>query len=156
MRVIVVFLACFILWLALSGSTALLHLFLGAVAAALVAWINRGGELLSEWVWRVPRLLRYAPWLLTEIVKANLQVARLVLHPRLPIDPVIVTFETVLTSPLARTTFANSITLTPGTITLDADGSSLMVHAITGAMSNLGGSEMERRVAAVFGEPVIS
>jgi multicomponent Na+:H+ antiporter subunit E len=58
-----------------------------------------------------------------------------------------------LTSPLARTTFANSITLTPGTITLDVDGSSFTVHAITEAMSDLSGSAMERRVAAVFGEP---
>lgn len=153
MRLIVVFLACFILWLALSGSTAPLHLFLGAVAAALVAWVNRGDELLSEWLWRLPQMLRYAPWLFTEIVKANLQVARLVLDPRLPIDPVIVTFDSGLTSPLARTTFANSITLTPGTITLDVDGSSFTVHAITEAMSDLGGSEMERRVAAVFREP---
>jgi multicomponent Na+:H+ antiporter subunit E len=155
MRLIVVFLACFILWLALSGSTALLHLFLGAAAAALVAWINRGDELLSEWLWRLPQMLRYAPWLLTEVVKANLQVARLVLDPRLPIDPVIVTFDSVLTSPLARTTFANSITLTPGTITLDVDGSSFTVHAITEAMSDLSGSEMERRVAAVFGEAAV-
>jgi multicomponent Na+:H+ antiporter subunit E len=153
MRLIVVFLACFILWLALSGSTAPLHLFLGAVAAALVAWINRGDELLSAWLWRLPQMLRYAPWLLTEVVKANLQVARLVLDPRLPIDPVIVTFDSVLTSPLGRTTFANSITLTPGTITLEVDGSSFTVHAITEAMSDLSGSEMERRVAAVFGEP---
>lgn len=156
MRLIVVFLACFILWLALSGSTALLHLTLGAAAAALVAWMNRGDELLSEWLWRLPGMLRYAPWLFTEIVKANLQVARLILDPRLPIDPVIVTFDTVLTSPLARTTFANSITLTPGTITLDIDGPSFTVHAITEAMSDLSGSEMERRVAAVFGEPAAS
>ena len=153
MRLIVVFLACFILWLALSGSTALLHVFLGAAAAALVTWMNRGDELLSEWLWRLPGMLRYAPWLFTEIVKANLQVARLVLDPRLPIDPVIVTFDSVLTSPLARTTFANSITLTPGTITLDVDGSSFTVHAVTEAMSDLSGSAMERRVAAVFGEP---
>lgn len=156
MRLIVVFLACFILWLALSGSTALLHLTLGAAAAALVAWMNRGDELLSEGLWRLPGMLRYAPWLFTEIVKANLQVARLILDPRLPIDPVIVTFDTVLTSPLARTTFANSITLTPGTITLDIDGPSFTVHAITEAMSDLSGSEMERRVAAVFGEPAAS
>jgi multicomponent Na+:H+ antiporter subunit E len=153
MRLMVVFLACCILWLVLSGSTALLHILFGAAAAALVTWMNRGDELLSEWLWRFPGMLRYAPWLFAEIVKANLQVARLVLDPRLPIDPVIVTFDSVLTSPLARTTFANSITLTPGTITLDVDGSSFTVHAITEAMSDLSGSAMERRVAAVFGEP---
>jgi multicomponent Na+:H+ antiporter subunit E len=153
MRLMVVFLACCILWLVLSGSTALLHILFGAAAAALVAWMNRGDELLSEWLWGFPGMLRYAPWLFAEIVKANLQVARLVLDPRLPIDPVIVTFDSVLTSPLARTTFANSITLTPGTITLDVDGSSFTVHAITEAMSDLSGSAMERRVAAVFGEP---
>ena len=156
MRIFAVFLVCFILWLALSGSTAPLHLILGAGAAALVAWVNRGDELLSGLLWRLPRMLLYAPWLLAEIVKANLQVARLVLDPRLPIDPVVVTFDTALTGPLARTTFANSITLTPGTITLDTEDSSFTVHAITRAMSDVSGGSMERRVAAVFGQGTVS
>lgn len=155
MRMLTVFLVCFVLWLLLSGSTAPLHLVLGAGAAALVAWVNRADELLSGLLRRLPQLLLYAPWLLAEIVKANLLVARLVLDPRLPIDPVVVTFDTVLASPLARTTFANSITLTPGTITVDAEDASLTVHAITHAMSNLSGSPMERRVAAVFGEAAV-
>lgn len=153
MRMFAVFLVCFALWLVLSGSTASLHLLLGVVAAGLVAWVNRRDELLSGLLWRLPRMLLYATWLLAEIVKANLQVARLVLDPRLPIDPVVVRFDTVLRSPLGRTTFANSITLTPGTITLDAEDSSFTVHAITPAMSELSGSAMERRVAGVFGEP---
>ena len=152
MRMLAVFLACFLLWLALSGVTALPYVVAGAVAAGIVAWMNRRDELLSDVLRRLPHLLRYAPWLLAEIVKANVAVARLVLDPRLPIDPAVVTITTRLTSPLARTTFANSITLTPGTITLDADGTALTIHAITRTMADLAGSPMERRVAAVFGE----
>jgi multicomponent Na+:H+ antiporter subunit E len=99
-----------------------------------------------------PRFLAYVPWLLKEIVVANIQVARLVLDPRLPIDPVVVRFNTRLSTDLARTTFANSITLTPGPVTLDVEGSELVVHALTTAMADLAGGTMERRIAGVFDE----
>lgn len=152
MAMMLVFSVCFAFWLALSGSLAPLPLTLGVVSSAVVAWANRDLELVSRAVRVSPRLVTYVPWLLKEIAVANIQVARLVLDPRLPIDPVVVRFDTRLSTDLARTTFANSITLTPGTVTLDSEGSELVVHALTRGMADLAGGTMERRIAAVFGE----
>ncbi|MBI4011476.1 MAG: Na+/H+ antiporter subunit E [Candidatus Rokubacteria bacterium] len=150
---LLVFSVCFAFWLALSGSAAPLHLIFGAVSSAAVAWVNRDLEMVSVAARISPRFLAYLPWLLREIAVANIQVVRLVLHPRLPVDPVVVRFETTLRGDLARTTFANSITLTPGTVTLDVEGSEFVVHAVTRGMADLAGGMMERRIAAVFEEP---
>jgi multicomponent Na+:H+ antiporter subunit E len=127
---------------------------LGVVASAAVAWVNRHDEALSELLAWSPRLLAYLPWLLREIWTANLQVVRLVLDPRLPIDPVVVRLPTRYTTDLARTALANSITLTPGTITVDVDGETLVVHAITRAGGeDVAAGGMARRVGRVFGDP---
>jgi multicomponent Na+:H+ antiporter subunit E len=151
--VVLVFVTCFVFWLLLSGQMTALSLSLGAASAALVALANRGEEALSSMLRAAPRFALYLPWLLKEIVIANLQVARLVLHPRLPIDPVVVRYDAGLGGDLALTTLANSITLTPGTVTLDAEGRTLIVHALTreGAAALREGS-MARRVGRVFGE----
>ena len=152
MNAVIVFVGCFALWLVLSGHPTPLHLVQGALSAALVAYLNRDLELLSAFVRSSPRFLVYVPWLLKEIVVANVQVVRIVLHPQLPVDPSVVRFRTRLTGDLALTTFANSITLTPGTITVDVEGSEVVVHALTRQGPEAFAS-MENRVAAVFGEP---
>jgi len=146
------FVVCFALWLLLSGHWDAVHLGLGAAAAALVAWLNRGEEDVSRAARALPRLAWYVPWLLGQIVRANLAVVRIVLDPRLPIDPVVVRVRAPVRQALAVATLANSITLTPGTITLDAEDGELTVHALTPD----GVAELEsavgRRVARVFGE----
>jgi multicomponent Na+:H+ antiporter subunit E len=76
-----------------------------------------------------------------------------VLDPRLPVDPVVVRFKTRLTSDLAVTAFANSITLTPGTVTVDVEEREFVVHALT-PQTPAGFAGMERRVAEAFGESV--
>ena len=119
--VILVFAACFLFWVLLAGRPTALSLALGALSAVLVAVANRGEEALSPMLRAAPRFCLYLPWLLKEIVVANLQVARLVMHPRLPIDPVVVRYDAPLRGDLALTTLANSITLTPGTLTVEAD-----------------------------------
>ena len=124
------FVVCFVLWLLLSGHWDAVHVGLGVAAAALVAWLNRGEEDVTALAWALPRMALYAPWLLVEIVRANVAVMRIVLDPRLPIDPVVVRVRAPLPGPLAVTTLANSITLTPGTITLDAEDGKLTVHAL--------------------------
>ena len=124
------FAVCFVLWLLLSGHWDAVHVGLGALASALVVWLNRGQEDITAAVRALPRVAWYVPWLLGEIVRSNLAVARIVLDPRLPIDPVLVRVHAPGPGPLAVTTLANSITLTPGTITLDAEGGELTVHAL--------------------------
>ncbi len=92
---------------------------------------------------------------MVEIIKANLHVLYLAFHPRMMelIDPRIIKFQSKLKSNLALVTFANSITLTPGTITVDisVDGD-FKVHAIDKASGDPLPGEMERRIAKAFGE----
>jgi multicomponent Na+:H+ antiporter subunit E len=81
---------------------------------------------------KTPAFLRYAARFLYELVKANLQVAYLALHPRMPIRPGIIAYRTRHRSPLGITLLANSITLTPGTLTMDVspDGQILYIHTL--------------------------
>ena len=149
-----VFSACLALWVLLSGHVAPLDLAMGVAASALVAFANRDIEGVSEMLRWSPRLVAYLPWLLKEIWVANLQVVKLVLDPALPIDPVIVRVRTRFSTDVARTTLANSITLTPGTITLDVEGEEFIVHAITsGGGADVIAGGMARRVGSVFGDP---
>lgn len=150
---VLVFIACLLFWLVLSGHFGTLEIALGVVAAALVAVTNRDIDMLGPMLRVTPRFLAYLPWLMKEIVLANWQVMKIVLDPRLPIDPVVGRFEAPLASELALTTLGNSITLTPGTITVDVDGRELVVHSLMGREA-IAGCEgpMARRVARVFGE----
>jgi multicomponent Na+:H+ antiporter subunit E len=99
------------------------------------------------------RFMSYLPWLFYQILLANLHVARMVLHPRMPINPGIVEFKTKLKSGLSMTTLANSITLTPGTITIDIRDGKYYVHALTKKVTDdLLSGEMENRVASIYDE----
>jgi multicomponent Na+:H+ antiporter subunit E len=100
-------------------------------------------------------LLAYLPWLCWQIVLASLEVAYLVLHPRLPIQPQLIRFRAHLPHALARLSLATSITLTPGTVTLDTHGDEFLVHALTAAgaealLSPEGDGTMQRRIAALY------
>ena len=149
-----VFSACLVLWILLSGHLSALDLVMGVAASGLVTFANRDIEGVSEILRWTPRLLAYLPWLLKEIWIANIQVVKLVLDPALPIDPVVVRIRTRFSSDLARTTLGNSITLTPGTITLDVDGEDFLVHAITAAGgADVAAGGMARRVGGIFGDP---
>jgi len=84
---------------------------------------------------------------------SNLQVARIILHPRPHLDPVLLRFRSRLRTPLSKVVLGNSITLTPGTFTLRIRGDEFLVHAIAeGMTSGLIVGTMQRKVAAVFGE----
>ena len=131
----------FAFWVVLSGKIDAFHLSIGAASAVCIA---RGTQpLLLRTPAIVPdarhpltaiswgRLLLYVPWLAWQVVLSGLEVAWVVLHPKMPISPCIIQFETPLPHELARLTLANSITLTPGTITLDVEGDTFVVHALT-------------------------
>lgn len=93
----------------------------------------------------IPDVIVYAVVLLVEIIKANLSITRLVLSPELEVEPCLVKFRTGLRTEAARTALANSITLTPGTITVSLEGNTLLVHALDRDIANgLEGSIFER------------
>ncbi len=157
----------FIFWFVLSGMTDLVHLLMGLVSAVAVTIVTRP-LLLMPWgadragrlpAWDLPwlRLFTYWPWLAWQIIQANLQVALLVLHPRMPIKPQLVRFRKPLPGSVAHMILANSITLTPGTITVDLEGDEYIVHALSdeaarSLLPSVGEGEMQRRVGAVFEE----
>lgn len=153
------FCVCMITWLVLSGKFDLFHISLGIVSSAIVTYTSgdmllkatRIGRLPSTWL----RFIAYIPWLLFEIFRANMHVMRLVFHPRMLelIDPRMIRFESRLNNEMARFIYANSITLTPGTITVYVSiYGKYSVHAIDEASRQGLPGKMEDKVAAIFGE----
>jgi multicomponent Na+:H+ antiporter subunit E len=156
MRYIYTFLIMFGFWILLSGKFDPFHLTLGVLSSALVAFLS--SDILmhdtkkNDRLEVAFRLISYIPWLIYQIVLSTIHVAFLALHPKMldQIDPTIVTFKTKLKSSVARVALANSITLTPGTITIRVEGDVFYVHAISRkAAAGLPG-EMEDRLARVF------
>lgn len=157
--VLVAALPLFGFWLLLSGKTDLFHLALGAAAALAIAWGTAGlyrlrpAPLPTADFLRIPLhlplLLAYAGWLVGAIFRGAFAVARVVLHPRLPIRPGIVRIEDRLPHPVARVTLAHSITLTPGTVTLECSGQDMVVHTLdedAGAGLGADGGAMAARI----------
>jgi len=124
----------FVLWLLLTWTPGVADVFVGVVVALLVATLlshiypDDPHKALDPR--RVFWFLVYIPYFLFYCVRANLDVAYRVLHPDMPIRPGIVKVRTDLTSEMAKTFLANSITLTPGTLTVDIDGPDLYIHWI--------------------------
>lgn len=120
-------------WLGMSGHFEPLLLSLGAVSLALTLILAYRLDILDRegvpYV-RVVGFALYFPWLMKEIVKANWTVIRACLRADLDIAPTLVKLKTVCKSDLAKVTFANSITLTPGTVTVEIDGDKLLVHGL--------------------------
>ncbi len=128
----------------------------GAITASVVAVSLWRVSLTSpvaplRTVQRLARFALYVPFLLWQVIKANVEIAYIVLHPDLPIDPEMVEFDAAVWSALPVTTLANSITLTPGTLTVDVARSHLVVHSLTGsARDDLFAGTLERAVRFVF------
>jgi multicomponent Na+:H+ antiporter subunit E len=146
-------------WVIFSGRFDLFHISLGIASCFIVAALSADllypskvkPGLVMFWL----RFAVYVPWLLYQILLANLYVLRLSFHPRMMmlIDPQIIEFNSHLDSDIARTTFANSITLTPGTITVNVSAMGrFTVHCIDGASGESLPGEMERQIARIFKE----
>ena len=153
LRYILLGLSLFGFWLLLSGHYELLTVSFGVASSLLVvlfAWrMDRadGYTFRFRVNWRVPF---YLIWLIKEVFWANISVARIILHPKLPISPIIVPFRATMKSDLGRFIYANSITLTPGTITTGTQGDTLRIHALT--WHDVDGreeDEMDRRICAM-------
>ncbi|MEJ2313991.1 MAG: Na+/H+ antiporter subunit E [Nitrospirota bacterium] len=151
----------YVFWILLSGYFDFFHLFSGLLCSLLVAHFSHDlliGEesKIGRGFKKFARFLAYLPWLFYQIFKANVDVAWLTLHPRLPIDPKIIHVKTSLRTEMGIVTFANSITLTPGTVTVAASHEGeFMVHVIApDSASLLESGEMARRVESIEGEDV--
>ncbi|NNM03567.1 MAG: Na+/H+ antiporter subunit E [Gemmatimonadetes bacterium] len=133
-RYVLLSLTMFGLWLLLSGHYEPLIVGFGVFSSLLVTFIAWRMDREDRYAFALivnPRLVLYWVWLIKEILKANVNVARLILAPSLPISPIMVPFKACMKCDLARMIYANSITLTPGTITTGTEGDILRIHALS-------------------------
>ena len=143
-------------WLLWSGHFETMFIGFGIFSSIFVLFLYARMERLIG-VSHEPRLglrwIGYAPWILWEIAKANWDVARIILKPSLPIKPKLIRIRASQKTDLAKVVYANSITLTPGTITLDVQDDKFLVHALTDeAAADLYSGEMDRRVSDMEGK----
>ena len=147
----------FAFWLLLSGHFTPFLVISGAVSALFIAWLGSVLGYADEEgipIELVPRGLLYWPWLVKEAARSALEVAAIVVNPALPISPRLIRVKTSQKTAVGMTIYANSITLTPGTITVEVNrhDNELLVHALTGAGADgLAEGEMDRRVTIMEG-----
>ena len=146
----------FIFWLLLSGHYTLFLLSTGLISCAAVALFLKSMRVVDDEAQSfhlLARALLYWPWLLLEILKSSIGVAKIIITPGLPISPTMRTVKASQKTALGVTIFANSITLTPGTIAVEREGDGILVHAITkDGIEDLQEGEMDRRAAAFEGK----
>jgi multicomponent Na+:H+ antiporter subunit E len=139
------------LWVLLSGKLDAFHLSVGFLGAAFIAWINTEPQHLDEPPLPHARLILYWPWLFWEIVKSNLNITKIILDPKLPINPRLIQYRTNLGSNPAVVLLGNSITLTPGTVTIEVSSDELVIHALDDeSTSGLESRTMEQKIAEAF------
>ncbi len=137
-------------WLVLSGHFTLTLMIIGAVSSvAVVALASRMAVIDREGhpIYLVFRAAWYWPWLLWQIMKSGFDVSRIIVSPSLPISPTLINVKSSQKTAVGIVTYANSITLTPGTVSVEVEGDEITVHAITrdGAM-DLARGDMDRMV----------
>lgn len=152
-RVVSLAVVLFVFWLLLSGHYTPFLVVSGAVSAFLIAWLGLALGYVDDEGHPVEILGRgflYWPWLIKEAIKSAIDVSLIVINPALPISPRLIRVKTSQKTPVGVATYANSITLTPGTITIEVNRREreLLVHALTKAGADgLAEGEMDRRVA---------
>ncbi len=142
----------FLLWVVFNGRltweiAAFGAVLSGALYAFCCAFLDYSPKKDLAAARRVPKMLLYAALLLWEILKANFALTRIVLNRKIEVKPKLVTFKTPLTGPIAKSVLADSITVTPGTITVHCEGDELTVHCLDESfMEGVGDTPFQRRL----------
>lgn len=167
-QTVVLFVGLMLFWLSMSGYFDLLHIGFGVVSAGIVLFFFHSirhyaffeEEKSSLQGVRPFQFATYLFWLIWQIIKSGLYVAGVILKPSMPIEPSIVTFRADLPGPYAKMLLGNSITLTPGTLTVDIEGDLFTVHALTReTYAGIVDDSMPRQVLKLYSKedrPVIS
>ena len=142
----------------LSGYFKPMLLSLGVISIALTVWICKRMRILdgetAPYV-TTPQTLSYFGWLFSEIIKANIAVVKAVMSPNLAVSPTLVRIPTPQKTDIGKVMFANSITLTPGTVSVDIQDDHILVHALLSEMSEPADfAEMAERSAWAIGEDI--
>ena len=149
-----------VLWIMLSGHYTPLLLSLGLLSVLIVAFISSRMNLI---IFDQPilqlyfiKFIPYGFWLIIQILKSNIDVCRRILNPKLPINPQLVKVKSTQTSNLAKVIYANSITLTPGTISIDLDGSEIEVHSLSEiGVDGLKTGTMDKKITNAEANPYV-
>ena len=151
MRIVATAIFMMALWLLMSGIYKPLIIGLGAGSVLLVVWVMARMNAVDDYRMSIRlkpiTFVMYNLWLLTEIARANWAVTRIVLSRRMPIRQKMFEVPNSQTTDLGRVVFANSITLTPGTVSVEARAGCFLVHALSyddGDMDAL--ADMDRRI----------
>ncbi len=143
-------LVLFSFWLVLSGNYTIITVPAGILSVlGIVALSRRMGVADEEGhpIHLLPRALTYWPWLILEIARSAWDVTKIILQSKLPITPTLIRLRASQRTAVGITTYANSITLTPGTITARVSGNEFLVHALTrSGAEDLAKGTMDRRV----------
>ena len=150
-KILSTFLVLWLIWLLIAGF-AVEEVILGGVVALILAMIIARYVRYSFGIGLVWQLIKfiviYLPLFLYKLVLANIDMAYRVLSPRLPINPRIVKVPTSLKSDFLKLILANSITLTPGTLSLDVEDGSVLVHWVNA--SGESGEDYQKQISRAF------
>lgn len=153
---IIVFILLMVVWVAFSGFFDLFHLSLGVISCAIVSWLssdlvfeNRQHSVMTR-IKQGFALMGYFAWMIWQIVINNFYVLKLTVSSLDKLQPQIVRYKCSLNTDFQRFLLANSITLTPGTVTIKIIGDTFYVHAISDVTAKGLDGEMERRIKKVF------
>ena len=148
----VLFVTLMLFWMMLVNTLATDSLLIGALVSLAVALLYRDGLSFFTEFRATPKAIvagfLYYGYFFRQLVKSNFRLAAIVLSPSLPVEPGIVKIRTGLKSRMGRLMLANSITLTPGTLTVEVDGEWLYIHCVTVGARDVEGATAE--IAAGF------
>ena len=154
MKSFILFFILFSLWLLMSGHYNVLIVSLGIISCAFCVYVAKRGKLIDDEglpIFFMPRLLNYLIWLFKEILKSNLSTAKVIINGK--IEPETFTVKTSQVTDVAKVTYANSITLTPGTVTTKIQKGVFEVHALNSDFGNdVRTNEMDKKVTWLEGK----
>ena len=153
MKSLVLFFILFSLWLLMSGHYSVLIVSLGIISCAFCVYVAKRGKLIDDEglpTFFIPRFLNYLLWLFKEILKSNVITAKVIINGK--VEPEIFTVKSSQVTDVAKVTYANSITLTPGTVTTKIQKDVFEVHALNSDFGNdVRTNEMDKKVTWLEG-----
>ena len=154
MKSFILFFILFSLWLLMSGHYNVLIVSLGIISCAFCVYVAKRGKLIDDeglHIFFMPRLLNYLIWLFKEILKSNLATGKVIINGK--VEPETFTVKTSQVTDVAKVTYANSITLTPGTVTTKIQKGVFEVHALNSDFGNdVRTNEMDKKVTWLEGK----
>ena len=154
MKSLILFLILLSLWLLMSGNYSILIITLGIISCAFCVYVAKRGNLIDDEglpIFFIPRLSNYLIWLFKEILKSNLNTAKVILNGK--VEPETFTVKASQVTDVAKVTYANSITLTPGTVTTKMQKDVFEVHALNSDFGNdVRTNEMDKKVTWLEGK----